>query len=418
MSAPSPRAAKEQAELNEALHHHEARQWAEAEKSCRRILRARPSHSQANLLLGRILKAQGKDDDAIVALKRAIAVDPKSIDAYIVLGLLLQRHGKLADAEKALGGALALNPDHAEAQRGLGGILFDQGRFADSVPLFRGYVAQIYSQPGGSGQWQGSAHKSRHDREQRDYLSATNPDIANSAAFFHLDSGGRVDGHAVNPDKTSGKIEVAWQKNAPQIAVIDDLLTNEALEKLREFCWRSTVWQRSYSSGYLGTVPELGFACPLLAQITEELRATYPAILGDHTLTRCWAFKYDSRLKGINIHADFAAVNVNFWITPDDANLEPESGGLVIWDQPAPIDQPFEAINNPGAAAEKFLQESGAKTVTVPHRANRAVIFDSDLYHKTDHIVFKEGYLNRRINITLLFGRREGAPAHDHDHDH
>jgi hypothetical protein len=33
---------------------------------------------------------------------------------------------------------------------------------------------------------------------------------------------------------------------------------------------------------------------------------------------------------GIGIHADFAAINVNFWITPDDANLDPKSGGIQL----------------------------------------------------------------------------------------
>jgi Family of unknown function (DUF6445) len=45
----------------------------------------------------------------------------------------------------------------------------------------------------------------------------------------------------------------------------------------------------------------------------------------------------------------------------------------------------------------------------VRYRANRAVIFDSDLFHETDRIAFKEGYLNRRINITMLYGKREAA---------
>jgi hypothetical protein len=45
----------------------------------------------------------------------------------------------------------------------------------------------------------------------------------------------------------------------------------------------------------------------------------------------------------------------------------------------------------------------------VPYRANRAVIFDSDLFHETDVIHFKPGYENRRINVTLLYGRRQGA---------
>jgi len=44
--------------------------------------------------------------------------------------------------------------------------------------------------------------------------------------------------------------------------------------------------------------------------------------------------------------------------------------------------------------------------MTVRYRANRAVIFDSDLFHETDRIAFQSGYTNRRVNITLLCGRR------------
>ena len=183
-------------------------------------------------------------------------------------------------------------------------------------------------------------------------------------------------------------------------------MTDEALERLRNYCWRSTIWQRSYPNGYLGAMPEHGFACPLLAQIADELRSSYPAIVGTHPLLRWWGFKYDSQLKGINVHTDFAAVNVNFWITPDEANLDPGSGGLVIWDKPAPLEWTFDQHNSPGAgqAIREFLARTGARSVTVPYRANRAVIFDSDLFHETDRIAFKEGYVNRRINITMLYG--------------
>jgi hypothetical protein len=34
------------------------------------------------------------------------------------------------------------------------------------------------------------------------------------------------------------------------------------------------------------------------------------------------------------------------------------------------------------------------------------VLFNSDLFHETDDIAFKEGLTNRRINITLLYGHR------------
>jgi hypothetical protein len=32
------------------------------------------------------------------------------------------------------------------------------------------------------------------------------------------------------------------------------------------------------------------------------------------------------------------------------------------------------------------------------------VLFDSSLYHRSDSLRFKQGYKNRRINLTLLYG--------------
>ncbi len=148
---------------------------------------------------------------------------------------------------------------------------------------------------------------------------------------LRLADGSRVDGPAVNRGNTAAEIGAQWQSARPQLVVIDDLLTLPALEKLRRFCWGSTFWRSVHEGGYLGAMPEHGFAAPLLAQIGEELRAVYPAIIGGHPLLHLWAFKYDSSLHGINVHADFAAVNVNFWITPDEANLDPGSGGLKVW---------------------------------------------------------------------------------------
>jgi hypothetical protein len=279
--------------------------------------------------------------------------------------------------------------------------------------LFRRHAELTYSRVAAAAP---PPHKAQHDREQRDYLGQS----GNGPTSFYLEAGERVAGHAVNPDGSGGEIAARWQSSSPQVAVIDNLLTEEALERLRHYCWRSTMWLKPYPNGYLGAMPEHGFACPLLVQIADELRGAYPQIVGDNHLLRWWGFKYDSTLSGINVHADFAAVNVNFWITPDDANLDPQSGGLVIWDKPAPLEWSFAEYNSPNAnrTIRDFLNESGAKSVTVPHRANRAVIFDSDLFHETDKISFKEGYTNRRINITMLYGTRESASKLGHDHDH
>ena len=44
--------------------------------------------------------------------------------------------------------------------------------------------------------------------------------------------------------------------------------------------------------------------------------------------------------------------------------------------------------------------------MTIPYRGNRAVLFHSNLFHKSDTVRFKEGFENRRMNVTMLFGKR------------
>ena len=84
----------------------------------------------------------------------------------------------------------------------------------------------------------------------------------------------------------------------------------------------------------------------------------------------------------------------------------------MVWDRAAPLDWDFAKFNRDEDAIRDFLAQSGAKSLTIPYRANRAVIFDSDLFHQTDTIRFKPGYCNRRINVTLLYGERDpGTPG-------
>jgi len=119
-----------------------------------------------------------------------------------------------------------------------------------------------------------------------------------------------------------------------------------------------------------------------------------------------WAYKYDSHLEGINLHADSAAVNVNFWITNDSVNLDSESGGLVIYEHKAPKDWGFNMYNMDSEVIMEYLDSVNSTSITVPYKRNRPVIFDSDPFHRTDDFYFKDSYENRRINITMLFGTR------------
>ena len=342
-------------------------------------------------------------DEALAACDKGLAIEPDYAPGWSRRGVVLRDLKKRGEAEASFNKALALAPDLGEALTGLAGLLSESGRVGEGMALYTRHAERNYG-PGGAraGRSDGPdlPHKKQHDAEQRDYLAARKID-----AVFHLEDGARLPGPAINP-ANAAHIAAQWRDNRPQVVVVDNLLTPEALEKLQRFCWGSTVWHKVYDEGYLGAMPDGGFSCPLLAQIADELRDIFPTIFQEHGLRYLWGFKYDSNLSGIAIHADFAAVNVNFWITPDEANLDPQGGGLEVWDIAAPQDWDFDKYNRDPAGNRAFLEKAGAKSVKIPYRANRAVIFDSDLFHKSDTIAFKDGYLNRRINVTMLYGDR------------
>jgi hypothetical protein len=47
------------------------------------------------------------------------------------------------------------------------------------------------------------------------------------------------------------------------------------------------------------------------------------------------------------------------------------------------------------------------RSILIPYRQNRAIIFNSDLFHATAELRFRLGYDNRRINVTMLYGYRQ-----------
>jgi len=353
-----------------------------------------PAYTEAWNNRGIALRDLDRVEESRGSFARAAALHPSHPYVHFNLGLVCLIAGKLDEAAGAFEKCLKIFPDDRAVHNNLARVLCEAGRTAEAMTLFKRH-AELGG--GGSNSAPEPDHKRRHDQEQEAYVRQTHPSG---------EAGARLSGPAVNPNNDIAAIAHRWRTSSPQVVVIDDFLAPAALEALRRFCWQAPVWKKSYHEGYLGALPEEGFAAPLLAQIADELRETYGAIFGAHGLRYLWGFKCDSRLKGVNIHADFAAVNVNFWITPDEANLNPDSGGLIIWDKAAPLDWDFTTYNNDEGAIRFFLAQSGARSQTVPYRANRAVIFDSDLFHQTDEIAFREGYTNRRINVTMLYGRR------------
>ena len=405
----------------------------EARAAFGKALALAPKYAEAQNNLGIALQKLGRAPDAVAAFRAATQLAPNFMNAFLNLSACLHDMGLAQEAEDAARAALRLSPAHAEALAALGNslraqrkldeaenayrealrttpgftdghrllamLIAERGRLDEAFAIFAEHACLIYGTGSKLGTVQ-TTHQSEHDAEQKAWLGP-------NAASFSIREGDRLNGPAVNVSSRLTEIADIWRTARPQLVVIDDFLTAEALKKLRLFCLDSTIWQKAYDGGYLGAFPEHGFAPPLLAQIAEEMRHVYPSIIADHPLLHFWAFKYDSKLQGIKKHADFAAVNVNFWITPDEANLDPKHGGLIVWDAAAPLDWDFARYNAANQDIEAFLESRNSQPIEIPYRCNRAVIFDSDLFHETDIIHFKEGYENRRINITLLFGRRD-----------
>ncbi len=356
--------------LGQAVTQYRSGRPAEAEKLYRQVLSSHPEMVQAQAGLGLMLYLQGRPQEAIAAFRQAVATEPENVDLLYKLGNMLLRDGETSDA-----------------------------RVGESFACFARHAALTFRPQTAPGE---AAHRIKHDREQQAYLAEH---FGLTAWQYHLADGSRIASAAVNPANTE-RATHDWHKTHPQIIVVDDLLTPDALEKLRRFCWGSTIWRDTHPEGYLTAMPEHGLACPRIGQIDEEMRAAYPGILGTHQLRYLWAFKYDSKLSGVGTHADPSLVTFNFWITADDANLDPESGGLTVWDVAAPMDWKTQQYIGDTRGCQAFLSRENGKPVTIPYRSNRAIVFSSALFHETDRMHFREGYTNRRINITMLYRRR------------
>jgi len=393
-----------------------------------------------------MFKEEGRLEEAIDSYRRALQLKPTHVEALNNLGLALMERGTLREALSSFEQALAIMPGYVKALYNLGVARSWAGDDPTAVACLQ--KAADIKHNHGRPVLESTVYRSRiaHDCEQIQYLLDRSllgeehrpylyelhrlrkeldrlPAPGNRVAIppetlapvapsfnrllFRAPAEHRPNG-AINPTLDVAAIESRYLSKQPEVTFIDDLLAQEALDTLRRFCWESTIWKADYENGYIGAFLGDGFATPLLFQIAEELRLTFPRIFKQHRLTQAWAFKHDSTRRGLNIHADAAAVNVNFWITPDDANLNPDTGGLVVYDKEAPQSWNFRDYNSDRNKPKilEWLKEVKAQAVKIPYRANRAVVFNSDLFHETDEVSFKTDYLSRRINITLLYGYR------------
>ena len=93
-------------------------------------------------------------------------------------------------------------------------------------------------------------------------------------------------------------------------------------------------------------------------------------------------------------------------MTAQNANADPDRGGLLIHMKLPPPDWRISDYKEDVTAIRAHIGDDKRNRIVVPYRENRAVLFDSRLFHESDAVDFESGYENHRINITMLFGEK------------
>ena len=207
----------------------------------------------------------------------------------------------------------------------------------------------------------------------------------------------------LNTKLNINEIEKKYTSSKPEIVIVDNFLCEKFLEELRIFFRCSNIFKAPYPRGYIGAFLGRGMANRPILEFSSELKTTFKKIFLNYYLSQAWAFKYDAKRDGIGIHADDAKVNVNFWITDDSANKDPESGGMIVWKKTPDEGASFKDFNSLASMDKMHNEIKDTEFIKVPHKSNRAVIFNSKLYHVTDKMDFNDNYMDRRVNVTFLY---------------
>jgi tetratricopeptide (TPR) repeat protein len=428
--------------IADAVMHHEAGRHAEAEAALLAVLNVAPGHPGALHNLGVIAGVRGQPHEAIDRFDAAIAVQPDYAAAHFNRAVACHALGRTGEAILGLSRTCAIDPGHYGAHRALGLLWLAQGErdraldhFARTYELRRGEdrtgiaAASLHRATGG---------KLLHDAGQFGYLAARRRDGRHFASLARayeqvadeigpgapelsarqFEQLGEDYNTAIHVAPAPACAESAVGERPDRDAILrafeaegasrfDGLLTPLALNRLRKFLVESTVWHDfTHIGGFVASYLEDGLASPLLLQIADELRSAFPEILGPHPLSQAWAFKGLDDGAAIDAHADDGAVSVNFWVTPDAANLRPGGGGLAVCRVPPPAEWRLTGYGADKEEIAAFMARHAGDTLIAPYRENRAVLFESRLFHRSDAPLFASGYENRRINVTLLFGRR------------
>lgn len=123
--------------LERAFDLHSARQFDEAERIYRQVLRENPRHPIALHLLGVLLFQLNKLEAAEESIRAAIAVDPQSAEFHASLGMVLASRHELRQSLEAYQKSLSIQPKYVKAYFGLAGVHYELGEAEAAIVAYR-----------------------------------------------------------------------------------------------------------------------------------------------------------------------------------------------------------------------------------------------------------------------------------------
>ena len=184
--------------------------------------------------------------------------------------------------------------------------------------------------------------------------------------------------------------------------VIDDFLEDETCNALHVELLANQMWrQKNPLSKHLHNArPKSALIVSVVNAITAQVRQD---ALEDIDLIDYWALLYSLNTDG-NVHADFGQLTLTYWLTPEHYNLDPATGGLLLYDVRRDPGQGANIYLAAGKESEDYVNKSTRRKVVIPYRYNRAVLFDSSHYHKTHSPNFDNSRPEgMRMNLTLAY---------------
>lgn len=112
------------------------RRFPEAAEYLRKLVAAHPEEAAGHVQLGRVLAAEGKNDDAIAELQAGAKLAPADVSVQRDLGDLYSAMKKNDLAEVTYRALLATSPNDAELHHALGKALLEQKKFVDAQKEF------------------------------------------------------------------------------------------------------------------------------------------------------------------------------------------------------------------------------------------------------------------------------------------